>query len=227
MTETEFHARRTMLANAFATAGAEVLEHMPMAAGALVPIPDTPLYVVAGDPAAIRAQLDTVDPQRRMRKGERPTDELYWGAATGQARRWSILITEAGQGVVADYGHRFPCASAELERVDVVEVAAPASTVLTDERIEEIWSKECPDAQGYQAAMRFARAIEREVAAQAGQVAVPEGWTLVRGGEDIQLRRADGKWCGYSPEIDSPAHRLTHEFLSAMLAVPSPAKESK
>lgn len=68
----------------------------------------------------------------------------------------------------------------------------------------------------------------RDLQAQAGQVAVPEGWTLVRGGEDIQLRRADGKWCGYSPEIDSPAHRLTHEFLSAMLAAaPSPAKESK
>lgn len=47
--------------------------------------------------------------------------------------------------------------------------------------------------------------------------ALPNGWSLERGGDDIQLRRADGKWCGYSPEIDSPAHRLTHEFLSALL----------
>lgn len=154
----------------------------------------------------------------------------------------------------------------------VIPLAAPpapvaASTVLTDERINELWD-ETPTADAEtlnEVRRRFARAIEREVAAQAGQVAaadcdaafdqwyaaqshqltneqvcrliwqrgwqahakaapapgqvaVPEGWSVERVGDAIHIKRADGRWCGYMHEIDSPAHRLTHEFLSAMLA---------
>lgn len=70
-------------------------------------------------------------------------------------------------------------------------------------------------------------ALAAPAAAQAGQVAVPEGWTVEQVGAAVHIKRADGRWCGYMQEVDSPAHRLTYEFLSAMFATPSPAKESK
>lgn len=69
---------------------------------------------------------------------------------------------------------------AELLSRDVSDHVAkysPASTVLTDERIHEIMSENVDCS--YQEGLAFARAIEREVAAQAGQVAVPEGFVLM------------------------------------------------
>lgn len=64
-----------------------------------------------------------------------------------------------------------------------VEEESPASTVLTDERIETEFAHFC-DREGYpsdsfrdddlRSAFRAGAAIEREVAAQAGQVAVPD-----------------------------------------------------
>jgi len=56
--------------------------------------------------------------------------------------------------------------------------AVGASTVLTDERIDVLWREAVNfNEQGSKAEMsrRFARAVAREVAAQAGQVAVQEG----------------------------------------------------
>ena len=61
-------------------------------------------------------------------------------------------------------------------------VAAQAGpTVLTDERVERIWDETVTaDAETLkEVRMRFARAVARDVAAQAGQVAVPEGFKLV------------------------------------------------
>jgi hypothetical protein len=109
---------------------------------------------------------------------------------TAAARRsWAILLTSANHGVVGPLGSTFPHAGEHHERVVVVEVPAAAGapsdevnlvlrtapeaeasagTVLTDERINHLYHEHCPNIRG------FARAIEREVAAQAGQVAVPE-----------------------------------------------------
>lgn len=136
MTEDQFHAHRTTLANNFAAAGAELLEFM-RAPGTLAAIPNTSpeQYAVAGDLVAIQALL----PNRRERRGQRPKDELYFGPEAGQPRRWSILITEGGKGVVADYGYRFPEASAELERVDVIEATPPATTGASTAPNEDQW----------------------------------------------------------------------------------------
>lgn len=119
-------------------------------------------------------------------------------------RSWSILLTSANHGTVGPLGSTFPHAGEHHERVVVVEVpasagapsdqvnlvlrAAPAaeagaSTVLTDERIDEIarehWELDGRDSENFVYAP-FARAVEREVAAQAGQVAATE----------LQVRRA-------------------------------------
>ena len=59
--------------------------------------------------------------------------------------------------------------------------AQAGPTVLTDERIEQIWDETVTDDAETlkEVRLRFARAVARDVAAQAGQVAVPEGWRLV------------------------------------------------
>lgn len=166
--------------------------------------------------------------------------------AAAAPRTWMLCLTSANHGVVGPLGATFKHAGEKHERVLVVEVPAAAGAPSDQVNLKLVTgagaARPVGEFQGYVDGEPFVAWADRTrmpqvgdklyagaapIAAQAGQVAVPEGWTLVRGGEDIQLRRADGKWCGYSPEIDSPAHRLTHEFLSAMLAAPSPAKESK
>ncbi|GEM_PF-6236896 len=128
MTNTDFHARRTELSNTFAAAGAELLDYM-RCAGALAAIPNTQQFVVAGDIAAIRAQLDTVAPQRRMRHGYRPEQPLYFGPEAGQARRWAALITSTGHGVLQEYGTAFEHAQPGQEVLEVMEIlpGAPAT----------------------------------------------------------------------------------------------------
>lgn len=122
------------------------------------------------------------------------------GVALIPARSWSILLTSANHGAVGPFGSQFPHAGERHERVKVVEIveagAAPdpgadlAGLVrlpLTNEQIDDVWdslpSKFWRGQGEYEwnceKRHAFARAIEREVAAQAGQVAVPEGWTLV------------------------------------------------
>jgi hypothetical protein len=132
MTDTDFHARRTELSNTFAAAGAHLLDYM-RCAGALAAIPNTQQYVVAGDPAAIRAQLDTVDPQRRMRHGDRPELDLYFGPETGQPRRWAALITGAGHGVLQEYGSRFEHALPGQEVLEVMEILPGAANKAAEE----------------------------------------------------------------------------------------------
>ena len=62
MSHREFNAQRTMLANAMATAGAELLEYMGVGA-ALAAIPNTepPKYVVAGTLKMIAKMLPGVE----------------------------------------------------------------------------------------------------------------------------------------------------------------------
>lgn len=132
-------------------------------------------------------------------------------------------------------GSTFPHAGEKHERVQVMEIveagAAPAPGTdlaglvrlpLTNEQIAAGAAVECDHGApiGRNAAIDVfdAMCAAAPAAAQAGQVAVPEGWTVERVGDAIHIKRADGRWCGYMQEIDSPAHRLTHEFLDAMLA---------
>lgn len=73
-----------------------------------------------------------------------------------------------------------------------------ASTVLTDERIEAIWSREAGQAEAGKRRIAFARAIAREIAAQAGQVAVP-GWISVderEPEEGVEVWIAGDRWDG-------------------------------
>ena len=127
MTDNDFHARRIGLSNTFAAAGAELLDYMGCA-GALAAIPNTQQYVVAGNVAAIRAQLDTVAPQRRMRHGDRPEQPLYFGPEAGQARRWAALITSAGHGILQEYGTPFEHAQPGQEVLEVMEILPGAAT---------------------------------------------------------------------------------------------------
>lgn len=120
-------------------------------------------------------------------------------AAGIEPRMWSILLTSANHGAVGPFGSQFPHAGERHERVKVVEIietgAPPARDAdlaglvrlpLTNEQIDDAWDSipaTFTRGQGEQEWDRenrraFARAIEREVAAQAGQVAVPEGWAF-------------------------------------------------
>lgn len=114
-----------------------------------------------------------------------------------------------------------------------------ASTVLTDERIKQIAFDESKNWASLRevsglSAIAFARAIEREVAAQAGQVAVPEGWTLEWDTFTAPgtIRLSSQEWGGAFVGEPKPGSILfqdiIYRFLADMLAAaPSPAKESK
>lgn len=119
MSNREFTATRTMLANGFATAGAELLDYMGTAAAlAAIPNTDPPRYVVAGTLAMIAKVLPSAD-------------------------------------------------------------APAAATVLTDERIEELFTPLMPWLPSKDGLRKFARHIEREVLAQAGVTAEPVGHVSV------------------------------------------------
>jgi len=122
-------------------------------------------------------------------------------------RSWAVLLTSENHGTVGPVGCTFPWAGEKHERVQVVEIveagAAPAagvdlaglvridaadilpgsvgaSTVLTDERIGELYEQATSYAledDGYAGVRAFVRYIELEVAAQAGQVAVPDDYS--------------------------------------------------
>ena len=124
---------------------------------------------------------------------------------------------------------------------ELMALATPPVTVLTDERasidtpefsralgqlIEQVVPQDHPAERTYMQARRALIAhidqhVAREVAVQASQVAVPEGYTVERVGDTIHINRTDGKWEGRGAEI-TPAAALTFEFL-ASLAAPSPA----
>lgn len=125
------------------------------------------------------------------------SDQYYWTPAQGAWQAWQAAVS-------ADRASRQVANKAEVEdcpeckgkgerRISCIwpshcpdcdgtgKVATPpattgASTVLTDERIAAIWHETaCAEGEGTREHPAvFARAIERDVAAQAGQVAVPE-----------------------------------------------------
>ena len=82
---------------------------------------------------------------------------------------------------------------------------APASTVLTDERIEQVWNELSLTGAYTMAEARalFARAIAREVAAQAGQVAVPE---------DLARDAARYRWLVDADMLDQPSVDMSDAF---------------
>jgi len=177
-------------------------------------------------------------------------------------RSWSILLTSANHGTVGPVGSTFPHAGEKHERVQVVEIveagappapgtdlgglvrvtidgtviplaasSAPvgASTVLTDERIAQIWHG--GSGTDYKA---FARAIEREVAAQAGQVAVPEA--VIQAARAIRDEQAAG--CAVDPllalremardgEESLVSSRLLVNLLESLAAAPAAPAQAK
>lgn len=163
MSNREFTATRTMLANAFATAGAELLDYMGTAAAlAAIPNTDPPRYVVAGTLAMIAKVLPSAD-------------------------------------------------------------APAAATVLTDERIEQVWD-EVPLTGAFtmvEARRKFARAIEREVLAHAGVTAepaepFPEHW------------RSRAEWIATTKELGQEERgRIAVMLLRTIVAAPAqvPAAE--
>ncbi|GEM_PF-1448764 len=119
----DINTKRTELANQMASAGAALLDFTGTAA-ALAAIPDTEpqQYVAACTPENIAAILPaTICPQRRMRHGERPTEELQWedtpaatsGDAPADPRRENEIMRKALEDIAqpadAGCGCSFPC----------------------------------------------------------------------------------------------------------------------
>lgn len=114
--------------------------------------------------------------------------------AAAARRAWSILLTSANHGTVGPIGSTFPHAGEKHERVVVVEV--PAAAGAPSDEVNLVLRAAPAD---------FARAIEREVAAQAGQLAFPEqpteamlnaarDWSVKKYGQGIGNDAAIGCW---------------------------------
>ena len=140
-------------------AAARELLHATPAGGAIFEIPGLqPRHVVVlGAASEIGQLLDA--PARepmiggRRKEDVRPAEPLDWNEPEpGQPRRWTILVTSAGHGLVGEPGAKFEHADAKHERVDVLE----AGPVLA--RIAE---------------------LEEQLAAHAARMAVLEGGKLV------------------------------------------------
>lgn len=142
MSNREFTATRTMLANAFATAGAELLGYMNTAAAlAAIPNTDPPRYVVAGTLAMIAKVLPSADAPAAatVLTDERIEAELHLIAAywEDQARRgcvdafqcalreaWNVA-SRAHAGVTAEPADKVQAepAQAEPDSDDVLGLA--------------------------------------------------------------------------------------------------------
>ncbi len=125
-------------------------------------------------------------------------DKLYaLPARAAVPRTWAILLTSANHGTVGPVGSTFPHAGEKHERVQVMEIveagAAPAphadlvglvclDVVALIDSLDEVysWAHDLPiPTRGAVTAMRKVRQVKETlaaapVAAQAGQVAVPE-----------------------------------------------------
>lgn len=137
------------------------------------------------------------------------------GVRPAPARSWSILLTSTNHGVVGPRGSTFPHAGEHHERVVVVEVpagagapsdevnlvlrtasaiGAGANPALEEQRIWQLYQEaqdQGASPRGISPTVHFARAIEREVAAQAGQVAPAQPLAMVSPSElrDIKAGR--------------------------------------
>lgn len=151
-----------------------------------------------------------------------------WASAAGEADGRAFKAEEevlslhrqlAAEKLRADQGWQRAEAKSR-ECIDLRERMAGsvgASTVLTDERIAKLWRDATDQKHGDTTAEFtnwFARAIEREVAAQAGQVAVAEAaiWNAI-----TRLERTDS----------TQEERFAAADSLRAIAAPSPAKESK
>lgn len=152
MSNREFNATRTMLANAMATAGAELLEYMNVGA-ALAAIPNTEpqQYVVAGTLAMIGKLLPTP-------------------AAAGIEGLTRYGVGSNGEPYAIITGKYYLVA--DVERL--LGAHAPVAAKLTDERIGELWVQAAEQFQRHEhgvsvhPSIHLARAIESEVLAHAG-----------------------------------------------------------
>ena len=102
---------------------------------------------------------------------------------------------------------------------------AVASTVLTDERIIDLWN-DTDGVSGQSFVVTFAHALIREAAAQAGQVAVPEGWKLVPIEPDMKMVAA---LAFAGDEALAIGHALIsqgviEDYRAMLAAAPSPAQ---
>lgn len=187
-------------------------------------------------------------------------------------RSWAILLTSPNHGIVRPLGHPFKDAGEHHERVVVVEV--PAAAGAPSDQVNLVLRAPLAEARIYDIAAAselgigadedemakrtaFARAIEREVAAQVGQVAVPEGFVMMprrltaeNGAKSLLLGEfkesiqmpcpeCDGEGddecltCENMGEVsrDIPVSwdniKAIYEMAVEHLAAPSPAKESK
>lgn len=141
------------------------------------------------------------DEQRRRIDDHRPAVGLQWDENNPPPRtpierpeQWTILLTSGNHGLVGAYGHTFPHAESDHERINVVdeavviklrerirEIEAAGSAnkaVLTDEQIKDIVSKLFADETVSDEDLLVARAIEATVRDKtledAAQIAVRE-----------------------------------------------------
>lgn len=122
---------------------------------------------------------------------------------------------------------------AALKAIATPPATTGASTVLTDERIEAIWSREAGQAEAGKRRIAFARAIACEVAAQAGQVASVPSAVAVPEELDVALTVFD-MGLGFAlchrdfGSIRAAVKKLQEDFTAIRkMIAPSPAKESK
>ena len=157
----------------------------------------------------------------------------------------SSLFVQTGAEIETVYVNR----EEEFVRLDDVKalLATPpattgASTVLTDERIKEIAEQHIRDGGwAISSPVDFARAIEREVAAQAGQVAAPGDFVLmpkepshlmIAAMACSQAKDDEGEFPSMLDLLDFSGENKAHAVLKAAYhaavdAARSPAKESK
>ena len=138
------------------------------------------------------------DEQRRRIDDHRPAVGLQWDENNPPPRtpierpeQWTILLTSGNHGLVGAYGHSFPHAEGDHERINVVdeavviklrerirELEAAGNTnkaVLTDEQIDsEIIKHGALEFDRPDQARSFARAIEATVLSNASKAVVAE-----------------------------------------------------
>ena len=109
-------------------AAARELLHVTAAGGAIFEIPGlVPRHVVVLGAASEIGQLLEAPAREPMIGGRRKEDvrlaePLDWNEPEeGEPRRWTILVTSAGHGLVGEPGAKFEHAEAKHERVDVLE----------------------------------------------------------------------------------------------------------
>jgi hypothetical protein len=142
------------------------------------------------------------------------------GASTAR-EAWEYSFTHSS-GIGHGNSHIGPCLTYDKAQAfgvgcfgqKSVFVSVGSSTVLTDERIGELYEEATSYAladDDYAGVRAFVRLIEREVAAQAGQVEVPEALEkAARLVENVVISRIDGPYtsgeCAY--ELDRVAREI-------------------